>query len=93
MKLRICFEADGLAVDVDGNPAPAGLTMTLGEIEKQVDYWEFIKTISIADILKLACLDGIVKPADVRIITPEEYDEKYGGETDEPEEALANDRV
>ena len=78
MKLRICFEIDGLGVDEDGNPVPAGLAMTLGETEKKVDYQEFAQNISIEGVLKSVCLDGIVKPEDVRIITPEEYDEKYG---------------
>ena len=78
MKLRICFEIDGLGVDEGGNPAPAGLAMTLGKTEKKVDYQEFAKNISIESVLKTVCLDGIVKPEDVRIITPEEYDEKYG---------------
>lgn len=77
MKLRICFEIDGLAEDEDGSPAPAGLAMTLGETKEQVDYWEFVQNISIEGVLKSVCLDGIVKPEDVRIIAPEEYDEKY----------------
>lgn len=78
MKLRICFEVDGLGEDEEGNPVPTGLAMTLGETEKQIDYQEFAKNISIEGVLKSICLDGIVKPEDVRIITPEEYDEKYG---------------
>lgn len=80
MKLRVCFEIDGLAEDEHGDPAPAGLAMTLGETEKQVDYQEFVQNISIDGVLKFVCLDGIVRPEDVRIITPEEYDEKYGDE-------------
>ena len=82
MKLRICFEIDGLAELEDGTPAPAGLAMTLGETEKQVDYWEFTRNVSIENVLKFTCLDGIVKPEDVRFITPEEYDEKYGDDED-----------
>ena len=80
MKLRICFEVDGLGEDEEGNPVPAGLAMTLGETEKRVDYQEFTKNISIEGVLKSVCLDGIVKPEDVRIITQEEYDEKYGND-------------
>ena len=82
MKLRICFEVDGLGVDGKGNPVPAGLAMTLGETEKQVDYQEFAQNISIEGVLKSVCLDGIVKPEDVRVITPEEYDEKYGDDAE-----------
>lgn len=78
MKLRVCFEIDGLAEDEHGDPAPAGLDITFGEAEKQVDYQELVQNISIDGVLKFVCLDGIVRPEDVRIITPEEYDEKYG---------------
>ena len=80
MKLMLFFEIDGLAEDKYGEPAPAGLTITLGETEKQVDYQKLVQNISIDGVLKLVCLDGIVGPEDVRIVTPEEYDEKYGDE-------------
>ena len=80
MKLRICFEIDGLAEDEYGNPAPAGLDITLGETEKQIDYQDLARNINVDGVLKSVCLDGVVKPENVRIITPEEYDEKYGYE-------------
>lgn len=80
MKLMVCYEIDGLAKDEYGDPAPGGLAITLGETEKQIDYQELAQNISIDGVLKLVCLDGIVRPEDVRIITPEEYDEKYGDE-------------
>lgn len=85
MKLRICFEINGLAEDEHGDPAPAGLAMTLGKAEKQIDYQEFVQDISIDSILKLVCLSNIVNPEDVRIITPEKYDEKYGDRDEDGE--------
>lgn len=86
MKLRVCFEIDGFAKDEHGNPAPAGLAMILGETEKQVDYQEFVQNISIDGVLKLMCLDGIVRPEAVKIITPEENDEKYVDDDEVPHE-------
>lgn len=85
MKLRICFEIGGLGEDEHGNPVPVGLAVTLRETNGNVDYQEFVQKISIDSFLKLVCLDNIVKPEDVRIITPEEFDEKYGapGEEDQ----------
>lgn len=83
MNLRICFEIYGLAEDEHGDPASAGLAITLGETNKDVDYQEFVQKISIDSVLKLVSLDNIVKPEDVRIITPEEYDEKYGDRDEE----------
>lgn len=78
MKLRVCFEISGLAEDERGNPAPAGLAVTLGETSEHVDYQEFVQNISIEGVLKSVCLDSIVRSEDVKIITPEEFDEKYG---------------
>lgn len=83
MKLRVCFEIGGLAEDERGNPAPAGLAVTLGETNEHVDYQELVQNIDIAGVLKLVCLNDIVRPEDVKIITPEEYDEKYGDRDEE----------
>lgn len=79
-KVRICFEIDGLAEDEHGNPCPTGAQITLGETEKNIDYHTMTRDLNIPNCLKLMCLDTIVKPEAVRIITPEEYDERYGDE-------------
>lgn len=83
VKLRICFEINGLAEDEHGDPAPAGLAVTLGETRDHVDYQELVQNIDIAGVLKLVCLNDIVRPENVKIITPEEYDEKYGDRDEE----------
>lgn len=75
-KVRCCFEIAGMAQDVNGNPAPAGMQIVLGESPKEWPYEELMKdppTDALARLLN-------VKPEDVTIITPEEYDERYGGE-------------
>lgn len=79
-KVRICFEIDGLGEDEQGNPCPAGAQISLGESPLNIDYHELTKDLNIPGCLKLMHLDTIVKPEDVRIITPEEYDERYGDE-------------
>lgn len=78
-KVRICFEIDGLAETEHGEPAPAGLELVLGESEKPIDYWDFTGIIDEAGVLWMCGLDGLVMPEAVRLITPEEYDLKYGG--------------
>ena len=81
-KVRLCFEVDGLAEDEHGNPGPCGLAMTI-EIENLDEppaYEKLAAAVNIPGVLKEFCLDGIVKPEDVRIITPEEYEERYGDE-------------
>lgn len=45
----------------------------------QIPYEKLAECVNIPGVLKMSCLDGIVSPEDVRIITPEEYDERYGG--------------
>lgn len=77
-KVRICLEIDGIAQDEQGNPRPAGGQIELGETELNIDYHELTKDLNIPGVLKMMHLDTIVKPEDVRIITPEEYDERYG---------------
>lgn len=76
-ELIIYFEINGLASDEHGNPCPAGMQLSLGETEKQVDYSELTRNINIPGVLKLASLDGIVKPEDVTVLTPEEYQARY----------------
>ena len=41
-------------------------------------YKEGLNHVSIPAVLKAASLDNIVKPENCRLITPEEYDERYG---------------
>ena len=75
-KVRACFEIAGMAEDENGNPAPAGLQITLGESLKEIPYEELKKS---ADIEAIAVMFH-VKPEDITIITPQEYDERYGDE-------------
>ena len=59
--------------------------MTLGEVPGEgfdEKYNDFMRGIKIIDVLKAACLDGDISEDRCRIITPEEYDEKYGDEED-----------
>ena len=79
-KVRICLEINGLGEDEQGNPCPAGAQITLGETELNIDYHELTKDLNIPGILKMMFLDAKFRPDDVRVITPEEYDERYGDE-------------
>ena len=80
-KLRLCLEIFGLAEDENGNKGPGGLCMTIGEIaEEKYDcvYKEMVESVNLEGVLRTACLDGMFTSADCKIISPEEYDEKYG---------------
>lgn len=82
MKVRVCFEL--CTRDEAGNiESIFGLAMTIGESGKEIDYQQLTATINKEGVLRTTCLDGIVKPEDMKIITPEEYDEKYGDEEGE----------
>ena len=76
-KVRCCFEIADMAVDENGNPAPAGLQICLGESVKE---WPYEDLISHVDIEKVAATVH-VDPSRLTIITPQEYDKKYGEET------------
>lgn len=74
--LRFCFEAR-LGED-DGSTYTIGLEMKMGEEEVTPEqYEELCKDINMSEVMKAFCLDGIVDPDDIRLISPEEYDEKY----------------
>lgn len=90
--LRFCLEVHGLAVDEDGQPAPAGLNLVVGQCEDERHnelYTKMVKNADIPAILKLAMLDRNVRAEDCRIISPEEYDEKYGDKSPEAPEGQA----
>lgn len=75
-KVRACFEIAGMAADENGNPKPAGLQICLGESVKE---WPYEDLITHVDIDKVAALVN-ADPAAITIITPQEYDERYGDE-------------
>lgn len=87
MLIRICFKVKGLARDEHGKPCDAGMQVCLGESAEAIPYDKLTEPFCFnenkADLLKLAVLDGIVKPEDVEIITPEEYDRDYGDDGEE----------
>ena len=82
MRVRVCFELN--TRDEAGNvDSTFGLAMTIGESEKEIDYKQLTAAINKEGVWRTACLDRAVKPEDMKIITPEEYDEKYGDEEEQ----------
>lgn len=81
-KIRICLEIGGLAEDENGNPCPGGLCVTFGEDTDPEptaeEYAGLMESVGIEGVLKTAMLDGLYTAADCRLISPEEYDRKYG---------------
>ena len=83
MKVRFCFEiTKGLATDDrTGEPAPCGMQVEMGEVpdEKYPGYEKLVAGLDMEAVVKSLLLEDIVDPADVRVITPEEYDHLYDG--------------
>lgn len=77
MQLKVYCKVNGLGVDENDNAAPVGVIADFGEIKKDISYEELTASINKERFLELACLDGIVKPEDVEIITPEEYYKEF----------------
>lgn len=76
MELRICFE---VSVVDNGEPCVFGVQMSLGETSKPVDYEELAKAVDVDKLISVACLDALgVTKENVKIITPDVYDELYG---------------
>ena len=92
MTLRICFKIKGIAKDENGNPSYTGMEVNLGECAEEIPYEKLTEPFCFNEnkvkLLKMACLDTFVKPEDVEIITPEEYDRDFGddGEEDTPDD-------
>ena len=77
-EIKIYLEIKNLAVDENGNRCPAGIQVSLGETEKEIDYVELTKNVNLEGLLNMAALDELgVKLEDVKVITPEEYEAKY----------------
>ena len=81
---RVCFEICNAARDKEGNPCPVGVQFSAeGEDGlpvklNEAEYEAMAKGVNIPNLLELIGLEGVVKPEDVRMITPEEYDKQYG---------------
>ena len=57
-----------------------GVAMDLGETERPIDYQMLAGSIDKGALLRACGLDGAVRPEDVTILTPEEYEREYGEE-------------
>lgn len=78
MELRICFE---VSIMDNGEPRKFGMQVSLGETSKTVDYEELAKAVDMDKLISVTSLDAIgVTKEDVKIITPDVYDELYGEE-------------
>lgn len=86
MRLRVYCKVNGPEVDENDNPASVGFSADFGEIEKVISYEELTANINKEKLLELACLDGIVKPEAVEIITPEEYDKEFRSDIEKEDE-------
>lgn len=73
-KANIYLEIAGMDQDDQGNPKPVGVKISIGKSLEEIPYDELTHNLNINAIAKT--LD--VKPEAIDIITPEEYEERYG---------------
>lgn len=73
-KANIYLEIAGMAQDDQGNPRPVGVKISIGKALKEIPYDKLTHNLNINAIAKTLS----VQPEDVSIITPEEYEERYG---------------
>ena len=88
--LRICFE---LMVNTDPEVGgfPVGLQLTIPDAKEDLPYEKLTQGLDLAAVLHEFGLDNIARPEDLRIITPEEFDEKYGDDDEDCEETYDED--
>lgn len=79
----IYLEVMGMAVAEDGSPAPAGMEINMGDISqgRKIPYDALVSAINVPALLAHLGLD--FDPNDIRVITPEDYSEKYGAQAKE----------
>lgn len=80
--LRLCFEADGLAQDENGKPCSVGMEFMIPGAKKEIPYEKLTSGLDLDHVLEFLGLSEIIGPENVRVITPEEYDKRYGGKKD-----------
>lgn len=91
LKACLYFKVFGMAHDEDGKPCYAGMKINFGRVNKDVAYSEIQKKVTDTPnwkehILRFAHLDTVgIKPENIDIITPEEYDRDYGDDGDDEE--------
>lgn len=75
-KVRACFEVADVTCNERGQLVPMcfGVQIDLGESVKEFPYEELISHVEIEKVAAMVNVD----PAAVTIITPQEYDERYG---------------
>lgn len=79
---KLFFEINGIGEDENGNPCAAAMSIDLGAQITDVDYWTVANSV---DLSKLAAFFqlGYVTAQDIRVLSPEEYEQKYGEEDEE----------
>lgn len=81
-KITVYMEIAGAARDEQGNPQPAGLSLTIGgPTDEEIigdEYQASLERITAEDVLEAACLTDMYLSSACRIIMPQEYNEKYG---------------
>lgn len=81
-KLNIYLEISGAARDEQGNPQPAGLSLTIGDPNGDEvvgsQYRAILERITVEAVLEVTFLTDVYPASACRIIMPQEYNEKYG---------------
>lgn len=81
-KITVYMEIAGAARDEQGNPQPAGLSLTIGEPNGEKitgdAYKAILERITVEDVLEVTFLTDVYSASACRIIMPQEYNEKYG---------------
>ena len=72
MKLKLYFEVK--------EPEEFGVSLEMGETARPIPYETLAGAVNKEALLRACGLDGVVKPEHVEVMTPEEYERKYGEE-------------
>lgn len=88
--MRACFEAKA-CLDPKEGYCLLGLQLNITDAKRQVPYDELTRDVDPMAVIREFGLEEFIRPENIRVITPEEYDEKYGDDDEDCEEAYDED--
>lgn len=77
-EVRICFEIIEVPADTCDFLLPESMELSFEASAKDIDYEVLVQNFNVKEFLEYVGLDGLINPEKVRVISPEEYDKKYG---------------
>jgi len=81
MKVRICYKIT--LTGENGQPEHHGMSLELDAIKEGITYQQLAAVIDKQKLIDMACLTDVVKPDQMELITPEDFDKEFGDDLED----------